>query len=143
MSALPDRRARAFLAAQDRVWAEVRRELAAGRKTSHWIWFVFPQLASLGRSERAKFYGIADFAEAEAYLAHPTLRARLVEASGLMLDHAGADPAAILGGIDAAKLRSSMTLFAAVPGAPDVFARVLEAFYGGVPCPRSEAEIST
>lgn len=131
-----------FLEAQDPAWPDVRAELSAGRKTSHWMWFVFPQLASLGRSPMSQLFGLADLAEAEAYLAHPALRARLVEAAKLMLAHRGADPVAILGRIDAAKLRSSMTLFAAVPGAPEVFAEVLEAFYSGVRCPRTLAEIS-
>ena len=69
--------AQKFLDAQDKVWAQVERELKRGEKTSHWIWYIFPQLASLGRSERARHYSIADLAEAEAYLAHPVLRERL------------------------------------------------------------------
>mgnify|MGYP000126434292 CR=1 FL=1 len=124
-----------FVEAQDTVWADVLSELSAGRKTSHWMWFVFPQLAALGRSHMAQLYGIEDIAEATAYLNHEKLRTRLVEVSRLMLTHQGQDPAQILGGIDAKKLRSSMTLFAAVPDAPAEFQQVLDAFYGGRPCP--------
>jgi uncharacterized protein (DUF1810 family) len=123
-----------FTEAQDVVWADVVSELTAGRKSTHWMWFVFPQLAALGRSNTSQLYGLHDLDEARAYLAHATLRARLVEAAGLLLAHRGTDPVEILGGIDARKLRSSMTLFAAVPDAPPVFSEVLEAFYGGERC---------
>lgn len=124
-----------FVEAQDTVWPDVLRELTAGQKTSHWMWFVFPQLAELGRSHMAQLYGIGDLDEATAYLAHPELRARLIEVSRLMLGHTGKRPEDILGSIDAKKLRSSMTLFAMVPDAPGEFRAVLEAFYGGSPCP--------
>ncbi|SHJ01695.1 DUF1810 domain-containing protein [Wenxinia saemankumensis] len=120
-----------FVAAQDRVWPQVTAELRAGRKTGHWIWFVFPQLAALGRSGTARHFGLADLAEATSYLADPVLRARLEEAAALLLAHEGADPASILGGVDAMKVRSSMTLFEAVPGAPPVVAQVLDRLYGG------------
>lgn len=128
-----------FLAAQEKVWPDVVRELKAGRKTSHWIWYVFPQLAALGRSERARRYGLADLAAAEAYLADPTLRARLIEAAELLLTHPDKSAEEILGPIDALKVRSSMTLFERVPQAPEVFGRVLELFYGGERCPLSGA----
>ncbi len=119
-----------FVAAQDRHWPAIRAELAAGRKESHWMWYVFPQLRGLGRSETARFYGIADRAEAEAYLAHPVLGPRLREAAGLLLEAGGDDAAAILGPVDALKLRSSATLFDAVaPGG--VFADVLARFFDG------------
>ncbi|AAV93348.1 hypothetical protein SPO0017 [Ruegeria pomeroyi DSS-3] len=124
-----------FVEAQDTVWPDVLRELTLGQKTSHWMWFVFPQLAELGQSHMAQLYGIGDLDEAAAYLAHPALRARLIEVSRLMLTHAGKRPDDILGSIDAKKLRSSMTLFAAVPDAPGEFRAVLEAFYDGSPCP--------
>lgn len=130
-----------FVEAQDPVWDRVRRELAAGRKETHWMWFVFPQLASLGRSPTAKHFGLADLSEAADYLAHPVLGARLVEASALMLRHESQPAEAVLGSVDAAKLRSSMTLFAAVPGADPVFARVLAAFHDNRPCARTLAEI--
>ncbi|KIC32907.1 DUF1810 domain-containing protein [Leisingera sp. ANG-S5] len=131
-----------FVEAQDTVWADVLSELSAGQKTSHWMWFVFPQLAELGRSHLAQLYGIEDQAEATAYLNHEILRARLVEVSQLMLSHQDKDAEQILGGIDAKKLRSSMTLFAAVPGAPVEFQQVLDAFYGGQPCPLTKAALA-
>lgn len=132
---MPPERAAAFLNAQDRVWSAVRRELAQGRKTGHWIWFVFPQLAALGRSPTARRFGIRDLDEARAYLADDRLRERLEEAARLMLAHAGTDPETILGPLDAMKLRSSMTLFSRVPGASPVFRQVLDTFYNGAPCP--------
>ena len=120
-----------FVAAQERTHATALAEFKRGRKESHWMWWIFPQLASLGRSGTAKAYGIADLKEAEAYLAHPVLGPRLVEAARAMLMHRGQGAASILGGIDAMKLRSCATLFAAVPGADPVFREVLEAFHGG------------
>ena len=131
-----------FAEAQDTVWTDVLSELSAGQKTSHWMWFVFPQLAELGRSHMAQLYGIEDLAEATAYLKHEKLRARLIEVSRLMLSHQGKDAAQILGGIDAKKLRSSMTLFAAVPDAPEDFQHVLNAFYGGKPCPLTQEALA-
>ncbi|AHD02613.1 DUF1810 domain-containing protein [Leisingera methylohalidivorans] len=131
-----------FVEAQDTVWAAVLTELSEGQKTSHWMWFVFPQLAELGQSHMAQLYGIEDLTEATAYLNHEKLRNRLVNASQLMLQHKGTDPAQILGDIDAKKLRSSMTLFAAVPGAPADFRQVLDAFYGGQPCPLTKAALT-
>ena len=123
-----------FVEAQDTVWPDVLAELSAGKKTGHWMWFVFPQLAELGQSHMAQLYGIEDLAEATAYLGNDTLRTRLVEVSQLMLTHQGQEAASILGATDAKKLRSSMTLFAAVPGAPDVFAEVLAIFFAASPC---------
>lgn len=111
--------------------AQALAELKAGRKTSHWMWFVFPQIAGLGRSETARFYAISDVAEARAYLAHPLLGARLREAAAALLAHRGRSAEAMLGGIDAVKLRSSMTLFEAVAPEEPVFAAVLEAFFSG------------
>ena len=131
-----------FVAAQERTFATALEELRRGRKESHWMWWVFPQLASLGRSGTAKAYGIADLAEAEAYLAHPMLGPRLVEAARAMLMHEGQAPEAVLGGIDALKLRSCATLFAAVPGAPGEFQEVLEAFYGGEADPLTLAALA-
>lgn len=124
-----------FVEAQDTVWADVLSELKNGKKTSHWMWFVFPQLAELGQSHMAQLYGIEDLAEAKAYLEHEILRTRLVEVSDLMLSHADKGADAILGNTDAKKLRSSMTLFAAVPDAPRQFSTILATFYDGKPCP--------
>jgi uncharacterized protein (DUF1810 family) len=115
-------------------------ELRAGRKQSHWMWFVFPQLRSLGRSATARHYGIADLDEARAYLADPVLGPRLVEAAGAVLMHRGRPAEAIMGHVDALKLRSSATLFEAA-GGDRVFGEVLDAFYGGARCPLTVAEL--
>ncbi|EAR52915.1 hypothetical protein OG2516_10646 [Oceanicola granulosus HTCC2516] len=131
-----------FVEAQEGTYATARAEIAAGAKASHWMWFVYPQLRGLGRSETARFYGIAGRDEAAAYLAHPVLGPRLVEMSELLLRHRDRAPEAIFGGIDALKLRSSMTLFAALPDAPPVFANVLDAFFAGARCPRTEAALA-
>lgn len=120
-----------FVEAQAGTWRTALAELKAGRKTSHWMWFVFPQIAGLGRSETARFYAVADADEARAYLAHPVLGERLREAAETLLAHRGRSAEAMLGGIDAVKLRSSMTLFETVAPDEPVFAGVLEAFYGG------------
>lgn len=107
-------------------------ELQAGEKRSHWMWFVFPQIAGLGRSETARLYAIVDRAEAEAYLAHRQLGPRLRQATDATLAWRGGRSAEdILGGIDALKLASSMTLFGAVAADPAPFAAVLDAFYAG------------
>ncbi len=126
-----------FIEAQDTVWTDVLKELRQGQKTSHWMWFVFPQLADLGKSHMAQLYGIEGLDEATAYLDHPELRRRLTETAQLMLLHKDRDASDILGGIDAKKLRSSMTLFSSVPDAPAECQDVLDAFYGGQPCERT------
>lgn len=122
----PDR----FLAAQASTYAAALGELRRGRKTSHWMWFIFPQLAGLGRSETARFYAISSAEAARAYLTHPVLGPRLIEATRAATA-AGASAEAIFGGIDAIKLRSSMTLFAAVANDPAPFLAVLTRFYDG------------
>jgi uncharacterized protein (DUF1810 family) len=128
-----------FIAAQDRVWRAVLAELEAGAKRSHWMWFVFPQVAGLGGSEMAVRYALGSAAEAQDYLAHPVLGPRLREVTGLMLRHAGRDASQILGPVDALKFRSSMTLFqVAAPGEP-LFAEALRAFAGAEPDPRTLA----
>jgi uncharacterized protein (DUF1810 family) len=111
-----------FVDAQDRGGAYERAlaELQQGRKRGHWIWFVFPQIAGLGTSEMSRRYAIASLEEASAYLAHPLLGRRLVECAEALLELPGRDPVAVLGGIDALKLRSSMTLFAHVDRADAV-----------------------
>jgi uncharacterized protein (DUF1810 family) len=121
-----------FLEAQSTVHRRALAELHAGSKQSHWMWFIFPQIAGLGRTPTAQFYAIADAAEARDYLAHPVLGARLRECTDAMLGWGGRRSAeAILGPIDALKFRSSMTLFEAVADGEDRFARALEAFYAG------------
>jgi uncharacterized protein (DUF1810 family) len=121
-----------FVAAQDGAYPDALAELRRGRKTSHWMWFVFPQLRGLGRSPTAQHYGIASLAEARAYLAHPLLGPRLNEASAAVLAAPGSAEA-VLGAVDALKLRSSMTLFAAAADDPVPFAAVLRRFFDGVP----------
>lgn len=122
-----------FTEAQDHVWPRALEEIQNGRKESHWMWFVFPQLRGLGRSPTAQHYGISDLDEARAYLAHPVLGPRLREVSRSMLEHAGTPPEVILGSIDAMKLRSCATLFQAMGEAPE-FSRLLDVFYNGQPC---------
>jgi uncharacterized protein (DUF1810 family) len=114
------------------------RELAAGRKTGHWMWFVFPQLAGLGRSEMSRYYGIASLDEARAYLADPVLRDRLADACDALLRHPDRTAAEIMGGVDAMKLRSSMTLFHRADPAEPRFRRVLEEFFDGRPDPLTD-----
>ena len=116
--------------AQRGVYPAALAELARGRKTTHWMWFVFPQLAGLGRSPTAMVYAIASAGEARAYLAHPVLGARLIEAARTVTAAPGTAEA-ILGSIDAIKLRSSMTLFAAVADDPAPFAATLDRFFAG------------
>ena len=111
-----------------------------GRKTSHWMWFVFPQIAGLGHSAMAQAYAIADLAEARAYLAHPVLGPRLIECAEIVAAHAGRTAEQIFGGIDAMKLRSSMTLFARADPEQPVFADVLDAFFDG-PDPATEQRV--
>jgi len=118
-----------FVAAQADIFDRALAELKAGRKQSHWMWFVFPQIAGLGRSPTARFYAIASAAEARAYLAHPLLGSRLGQCIRAVLAHRGKTAEAMFGGIDAMKLRSSMTLFEAVADDPAPFAAVLDAFF--------------
>jgi uncharacterized protein (DUF1810 family) len=123
-----------FVVAQDAVIDAVRRELGDGRKQTHWMWFVFPQVAGLGSSPMARFYAIGSLAEARAYLAHPLLGPRLRECCAFVLRHRGADASTILGSPDDLKLRSSMTLFAGIADDAEPFDEVLDAFFGGEPC---------
>ena len=123
-----------FVDAQDGIYEDALAELVRGRKQSHWMWFIFPQLRGLGRSAMSHHYGLADLDEARRYLAHPVLGPRLVRCADAMLAHQGIPAERILGPVDAGKLRSCATLFAAVPGAPDVFDRILQGFYGNTPC---------
>jgi uncharacterized protein (DUF1810 family) len=122
-----------FVAAQNSggTYAQALAELRAGRKTSHWMWFVFPQITGLGRSGMAQRYAIADLDEAQSYLAHPLLGPRLVTAAESVLTHRDRRPEEIFGGIDAIKLRSSMTLFAHADPELTVFRTVLDAFFDG------------
>jgi uncharacterized protein (DUF1810 family) len=131
-----------FVDAQDRatgdgrtVWQHALTELVQGRKQSHWMWFIFPQIAGLGRSPTAKAFAIGSVAEAGEYLEHPILGGRLTEAATALLEHQGSDAEMILGGIDAIKLRSSMTLFAAAAPDRSLFRELLKKYFGGEPDP--------
>ena len=128
-----------FVVAQDEggVYGQALRELRSGGKRSHWMWFVFPQLAGLGVSQTSRFFGIGSLDEAVAYLAHPVLGARLREATAAVLASPHADADELLGPVDAAKLRSSMTLFAAADPDEGRFTAVLDRFFGGSPDPRT------
>lgn len=119
-----------FVEAQEHTHAAALAELRRGRKTTHWMWFVFPQLRDLGRSPTARHFGIQSLVEARAYLEHPLLGARLTEACEALLSAEG-EAETILGSVDAMKLRSSMTLFAAAADDPLPFERVLSRFFNG------------
>ena len=120
-----------FLDAQQGVHEQALAELKAGRKRSHWMWFVFPQIAGLGISPTAMHYAIRNRAEAQAYVAHPVLGPRLLACAQALLQVTGRSAEQIFGYPDVLKLKSSMTLFAALPDADPVFAAVLERYYGG------------
>lgn len=120
-----------FLDAQATNYHDALAEIQGGRKRTHWMWYVFPQIQGLGTSETAKFYALHDTAEAEAFVQHPVLGARLLAISRALLALDSSDAYAILGSPDDMKLKSSMTLFAALPGADPVFRAVLDKFYGG------------
>ena len=122
-----------FVRAQDagRTYGTALAELRAGRKRGHWMWFVFPQIAGLGSSSMAQRYAIGGLDEAKAYLAHPVLGPRLVEAAEALTGPGTTDPVAVLGGIDAMKLRSSMTLFSRADPDQPVFRAVLDRCFGG------------
>ncbi|MFW0718220.1 DUF1810 domain-containing protein [Pedobacter sp. N23S346] len=118
-----------FLKAQDANYADAFAEISNGRKTTHWMWYVFPQLSGLGKSEMAKYYSIANSQEAKEYLKHPVLGKRLEEISSALLKHQDKSAYAILGSPDDLKLQSSMTLFSSLEDAPTVFKEILHHFY--------------
>jgi uncharacterized protein (DUF1810 family) len=124
-----------FVAAQDPVWPAVLGELRAGAKRTHWMWFVFPQLVGLGRSPMAQAYAIGSLAEARAYLNHPVLGPRLIEATRLVMAVEGRSLTAILGTPDDLKFRSSMTLFDRARPVEPLFRAALDRFCGGAPDP--------
>lgn len=131
-----------FENAQAGVYAAVSRELAAGQKTSHWMWFIFPQLKGLGSSSMAQFYGIASRDEARAYRAHQVLGPRLVECTKLVLTVEGRSLVDILGAPDDLKFASSMTLFAAACSEDEIFNRALAKFCNNKLCSRTLAVLS-
>jgi uncharacterized protein (DUF1810 family) len=120
-----------FTEAQEADYELALSEIKNGRKRSHWIWYIFPQIKGLGFSEMSKFYAINDLSEAEAYLNDPVLGNRLIEISQALLQLPDDNATDIFGSPDDLKLKSSMTLFASVPGAPAVFQSVLDKFFNG------------
>lgn len=122
-----------FVAAQDAdgTYDQALAELRAGCKRSHWMWFVFPQIAGLGRSSTAQHYAISGLDEAQTYMAHPVLGPRLIACSRALTDLETDDPVDVLGPVDAMKLRSSMTLFARAAPEEPVFREVLDQYFGG------------
>ena len=132
MKAASDPLAR-FVDAQNYQYDAALAELSSGRKQTHWIWYVFPQLRELGRSQMAREYGVASRAEAVSYFAHPMLGPRLVECVNAVLGHSDRSAVEILGNIDALKFWSCLTLFAHVAPAEPVFSRALAVFYRGEP----------
>lgn len=121
-----------FKKAQEQDYAEALCEIQKGHKQSHWIWYIFPQIAGLGRSGTAEYYAIRDLGEAKAYLADDTLRAHLLEISNALLTLESNDAEEVMGWPDNLKLRSSMTLFHEADPEEEVFQQVLDKFYGGV-----------
>lgn len=125
-----------FLYAQEYDYSIALCEIQNGRKQSHWIWYIFPQIKGLGRSYQSEYYGIANRQEAEAYLAEPILNARLREITLALLEHKDKTAQQILGGIDAKKVLSSMTLFDAITP-NDIYADALNTFFAGKRCNRT------
>ena len=120
-----------FLDAQKNDFETALAEIKAGRKRSHWMWYIFPQIAGLGFSAASKFYAIGNRDEAENYLAHPVLSRRLIEISSVLLEIEGKTAHQIFGSPDDMKLKSSMTLFGALENANPVFRRVLDKYFDG------------
>jgi len=121
-----------FLEAQNQMYLKALSEIKRGQKVSHWMWFIFPQLKGLGRSETAKFYAINSMDEATAYFTHPVLGRHLIEISNELLNHNGKTANEIFGSPDDLKLRSSMTLFANVPDTNPVFEKVIHKYFNGL-----------
>jgi uncharacterized protein (DUF1810 family) len=134
-----------FVVAQDQggTYESAVEELRAGRKRSHWMWFIFPQIAGLGQTPTSRRYAISSLVEARAYLAHPVLGPRLIECAGIVREHRDRTAQDIFGGIDAMKLRSSMTLFARADPDKPVFQQVLDAYYDGVPDDATDRLLAT
>ena len=120
-----------FLKAQELMYPRALREIKNGRKQTHWMWFIFPQLKALGQSSTALYYGIEDLDEAKQYLAHPVLGTRVKEISEVLLSLETNDPYRVMGEIDGLKLCSSMTLFAEIEGYDSVFGKVIDKYYNG------------
>ena len=132
-----------FVTAQDPVLGRVRAELQAGAKRTHWMWFVFPQLAGLGRSDTARYYALASLDEARGYLGHPLLGSRLIECTKLVNAVEGRSAHQIFGSPDDLKFHSSMTLFASARPDEPVFADALDKYFGGAPDRLTMERLST
>ena len=130
-----------FVDAQEPVYPQVREELRAGRKESHWMWFVFPQIAGLGQSPTAVKFAISSLEEASAFLSHPVLGPRLRECAALTLSVEGRTARQIFGPVDEMKFRSSMTLFARAAPEAAVFRQCLDTYFGGAPDPATLAKL--
>ncbi|MEO8534587.1 MAG: DUF1810 domain-containing protein [Flavobacterium sp.] len=120
-----------FLDAQNKLYLTAFSEIKKGKKESHWMWFIFPQIKGLGKSSIADYYAIADLKEATAYLQHPILEKHLIEIAQQLLSYKRKSAEAILGELDARKLRSSLTLFSQVENANPIFKELLDAFFSG------------
>ena len=132
-----------FVTAQDAggTYQRAAAELRRGRKDSHWMWFIFPQIAGLGFSPASRTYAISSLEEARAYLAHPVLGPRLTECAAIVAGLPGRTAEQVFGEIDAVKLRSSMTLFMRAAPAEPVFRQVLDQYFGGAPDPETDQRI--
>ena len=126
-----------FREAHEHAYETALSEIRGGRKRSHWMWYIFPQIAGLGFSSTAQYYAISDLDEAREFLADPYLGSHIVEISEALLSTESSDPCYVMGYPDDLKLRSSMTLFMAASEDEDVFQKVLDRFYGGEPDPRT------
>jgi len=131
-----------FLTAQQGVYAGVLDELRRGRKSGHWIWFIFPQVAGLGRSDVSRYYSVADLDEARAYLGHAVLGARLRECTAIVLSTAERSAVDIFGSLDAMKFRSSMTLFHRASPDEPLFSDVLLRFFDAVADAATDARLA-
>ena len=120
-----------FVSAQEYSYENALSEIRAGKKTSHWIWYIFPQLKGLGHSYRSEYYGIEDEDEAKSYLGHPILGSRLVEITETLLSLKESDPLKVMGSPDDLKLKSCMTLFAYISEDGSIFHHVLEKYFDG------------
>ena len=130
-----------FVDAQRNTYDQALAELRAGQKRTHWMWFVFPQVAGLGRSGMAQRFALPGLDAARAYVAHPVLGPRLVECARALTDLDVDDPVQVMGSIDAQKLRSSMTLFARADPDEPLFPAVLERYFGGEPDPATDERV--
>jgi uncharacterized protein (DUF1810 family) len=137
----PDFDLERFVEAQNPIFADVLRELRGGHKTGHWMWFVFPQLAGLGRSSTARRYALRSRADAGAYLAHPVLGPRLRQCTQALLDVEGRSIEEVLGHPDDLKFRSCMTLFAHADGDTELFRRAIEKYFAGAFDPLTLARV--